>query len=254
MVPCGECIGCRLRWRKQWAIRCMHEKRMHDASAFVTLTYRDEDLPELNSLSIRHLQLFMKRLRKERPVGLRFFACGEYGGVTQRPHYHLLLLNADFPDRRYLKQSERDEALYRSKELEQLWPSGDNYVGAVDYRSAAYVAGYVVKKVGNPVDYSPRSAEFRVMSRRPGLGASWFDKYANETYHHDSVIVDGKEVGIPRYYDEKRKLDEACSYEKLRLKRKREALAFPEERTKERMFVREEFELRKHEVFGKRGE
>lgn len=253
MIPCGECVGCRMIWRRQWAVRCMHEKRMHDLSTFVTLTYSDDQLPPLGSLRLRDLQLFMKRLRLARPVGLRFFGCGEYGGASRRPHYHLLLFNTDFPDMRYLKQSETDEALYRSSELSSLWSLGDHYLGAVDYRSCAYVAGYVLKKVGVPDDPGPgREREFRVMSRRPGIGFAWFEKYLEEAYLHDSAIMDGREVRLPRFYDAKKEELDADFMKRLKRKRKREALSHPEERTKQRMFVREQFEIRKQEVF-KRG-
>lgn len=255
MIPCGECIGCRMQERKQWAVRCLHEKRLHRQSAFVTLTYDDDHLPRGGSLSLRDLQLFMKRLRKARPIGLRFFACGEYGDTTRRPHYHVLLFNTDFPDMRPARMSPSGAQLYRSAELNQLWTVGDNLVGSVDNRSAAYVAGYVMKKVGSTEDYGDREPEFRVMSRRPGLGYGWFLRYMDEAYKADSVIVEGREVGIPRYYDNKFVKENPDRMKDLKRSRKREALfAHPEELTRERLLARERFELEKVKFFNRRGD
>lgn len=250
LIPCGECIGCRMSWRRQWATRCLHEKRLHGASAFVTLTYDGKSIPALGSLRIRHLQLFMKRLRKERPCGLRFFACGEYGSTLQRPHYHVLLFNTDFPDMRFWKNSASGEALFSSVELDRIWNLGDAYIGTVTARSCAYVAGYVTKKVGREVDYAPREAEFRVMSRRPGIGCVWFERFHDEAYRHDSVIVDFRETGIPRYYDTKFVSIDPVRLSVLKRARKRSALfSHPEDQSKARMLVRERFELLKEERF-----
>jgi len=261
MIPCGECIGCRLSWRRSWAIRCMHEKRMHTASAFLTLTYDDAHLPSPPSLSLRDLQLFMKRLRQARPSGLRMFACGEYGETTKRPHYHVLLFNTDFPDMRYWKDSDTGEPMFRSAECSRLWEAGSNVLGSVTAKSCAYVAGYMLKKVGAqapcPTGFEP---EFRVMSRRPGIGSPWLERFGPEAYKHDSVILDGHEVNLPKYYDAKQSVI-SCDVVGGRLRspfdvhkstRRMDGLKFnPEDRSKERMFVREEFELRKAARFAR---
>ena len=85
-IPCGQCAGCRLDYSKQWAIRFMHEKQMHEFSSFLTLTYSDENLPDGNSLCMRDYVLFLKKLRRRFGNGLRFGGCGEYGDHTLRPH------------------------------------------------------------------------------------------------------------------------------------------------------------------------
>lgn len=256
-LPCGKCVGCRLSWRRQWAVRCMHEKRMYNASAFVTLTYDDVNLPSNGSLSLTHLQKFMKRLRRVRPTGLRFFGCGEYGDASQRPHYHLLLFNTDFEDRKFVRQSPTGSDLFRSAEVTRLWPMGDNLIGSVDAKSCAYVAGYVMKKVGSERDYGARLPEFRVMSRRPGIGKSWHLAYWDEAFRHDSAIMDQGFVPLPRYYDEMfRELDEDMLVN-LKTRRRREDWKFrneyPEERSKARMWTREQFELAKQSRFAREG-
>lgn len=208
-LPCGQCIGCRLERSRQWAVRCLHENKCHDESCFLTLTYDDDNLPEMGSLVKRDLQLFMKRMRKARSDTLRFFACGEYGETTDRPHYHVLLFGTNFGDRRAYKRSKSGEQLYTSAELESLWPAGLSSIGAVSFESAAYVARYVLKKVSGPLadgHYAGREPEFVNMSRRPGIGAPWLSRFGSEVYKSDSVIVRGVEARPPRFYDNKYEL------------------------------------------------
>lgn len=204
-LPCGKCIGCKLEHSRQWAIRCMHEKRMHSASAFLTLTYDNEHLPAGGTLVKRDLQLFMKRLRKQFGNGVRFFACGEYGEKSLRPHYHVLLLSADFMDRRPVNTRSANP-YYTSPLLSKLWTSGSHIIGNVDFESAAYVARYCTKKITGPKaadHYRGREPEFLVMSRRPGIGTGYLEKFKSELYAHDNCIVNGAESSLPRFYDTK---------------------------------------------------
>lgn len=204
-VPCGKCIGCKLEHSRQWAVRCMHEKRLHQDSSFLTLTYSPRNLPPGGTLVKRDLQLFMKRLRKQFGTGVRFFACGEYGEKSLRPHYHVLLLNKDFADKRLLSTGS-EYNLYASKLLSQLWTQGSHAIGDVNFESAAYVARYCTKKITGPKaasHYGGREPEFLVMSRRPGIGTGYFQKYSEEMYTHDNVIVNGVPSSLPRFYDNK---------------------------------------------------
>lgn len=187
----------------------MHEKRLHTDSCFVTLTYSDDNLPRGNTLVLEHLQLFMKRLRKHvwktqnGKTGLRFFACGEYGSKTNRPHYHLLLLDTDFTDKRLVKSGAAYN-LYDSPVLSKLWPYGHHALGDVTFDSAAYVARYCLKKNQNGHTVTDgRLPEFVTMSRNPGLGAGYFDKYKDELLSHDTIIVNGVNAALPRFYDGK---------------------------------------------------
>lgn len=207
-IPCGKCPGCKLEQSRQWAVRCMHEKRLHSDSAFLTLTYSDEHLPRSNSLVLEHLQGFMKRLRsdvfyKTEKTGLRFFACGEYGSKTNRPHYHLLLLNTDFADKKLIKSGSAYN-LYASATVSKLWTLGHHALGDVTFDSAAYVARYCLKKNQNGKKVTDgRLPEFVTMSRRPGLGDGYFDRYKDELISHDTIIVNGVSAALPRFYDGK---------------------------------------------------
>ena len=204
MLPCGQCIGCRLEKSRQWAMRCVHEASLHGENCFITLTYSDEYLPPLGSLDREAFPLFMKRLRKRfQPQRIRFYSSGEYGEKTQRPHYHALLFGFDFPDKIFLrKRGEYD--CWNSPILEKLWPFGLSEIGSVTFASAQYCAGYMMKKVTgdlaeahyarvNPhtgeIGYLER--EYATMSRRPGVGRAWIDKFKEEVYRHDNVIISG---------------------------------------------------------------
>lgn len=214
-LPCGQCIGCRLERSRQWAIRCMHESQMHDFSSFVTLTYNDNTLPEDHSLDYRHFQLFMKRLRKHfAHKRLRFYMCGEYGENTQRPHYHACLFSAFFADRRKIGELPSGSDLYTSPTLEQLWGYGNVSIGDVTFESAGYVARYITKKVTGPNadqhyelmdplsgEIYNRTPEFSRMSLKPGIGATWFQRYKSEVYPLDRVVVRGVEMKPPKFYD-----------------------------------------------------
>lgn len=165
-VPCGKCSGCKLEHSRQWAVRCMHEKRMWNASSFLTLTYDNKHLPNGATLVLSDLQNFMKRYRNHAGDGVRFFACGEYGEKSLRPHYHILLLNRDIDDRRFYKMS-GENRLYTSVVLDEIWSKGNVIVGDVTFESAAYVARYCMKKITGDkaaAHYGGRLPEFITMS------------------------------------------------------------------------------------------
>jgi len=201
-IRCGKCLGCRTDRAREWAIRCTHKASMHDENSFVTLTYNDEHVPRKNghqTLYPRDFTLFLKRLRKARNHTVRFLQCGEYGNETQRPHHHALLFNCAFHDRTLWRKN-GDYALYRSEELEKLWPWGHSEIGEVNQATAGYVAGYTTKiketKSKNKVP------EYLTMSRRPGIGRLWLEKYITDVYPSDEIITKkGTRLKPPRYYD-----------------------------------------------------
>ncbi len=210
-LPCGGCQGCREERTRMWALRCVHEAQMHERNCFVTLTYRDKDLPEGGTLRVEDWQKFTKRLRKK--VGsFRYFHCGEYGEVNLRPHYHGCLFGVDFAGDRVLWKSDKGVSLYRSAVLEETWGLGFASVGNLTLRSAAYVARYIMKKAkadsskyervnkftGECIRVRP---EYLTMSRRPGLGTKWFEQFKSDVYPSDEVVYEGQWYRPPRFYD-----------------------------------------------------
>lgn len=250
-VPCGRCIGCKLERKRQWALRIMHESQMHERNSFITLTYADESLVYGGSqptLDKRELQLFWKRLRKEIPSAIRYFACGEYGSKRSRPHYHACIFGYDFPEKELYSVTDSGDKLYRSSRLDSIWSNGNCIIGALTSKSAAYVAGYIVdKRLGkSAVEYKELGIEpeFVVMSRRPGIGRSWYDKYAGDIYPADCVLeIGGKESRPPRYYDNLRAKDfplEVARLKAARVERAEERISdntLARQATKERVIL-----------------
>lgn len=207
VVPCGACLGCQTRRVQDWSVRCAHEAQLHAVSSFVTLMYDDENVPHVGDDLDAPLTLrpddwvqFMYRLREDQGPGIRFFQAGEYGSLG-RPHHHALLFGYWPKDAKKWKKS-KQSWLYTSEELSELWSHGFVSLGSVEPASAAYVAQYALKKCGRlPVGSVP---EYQTMSRRPGLGAGWLERYGGDVFPTDEVILSGGgKRQPPRYYLEK---------------------------------------------------
>ena len=144
------------------------ELYQHKHASFVTLTYDPEHLPLDGCLVKRDLQLFLKRLRSVIfPLQVRYFAVGEYGDRTFRPHYHIALFGL----------GREHQAI-----IAKVWGLGLVHIGDLTRESAQYVAGYVTKKMTKKEDVrlGGRVPEFSLMSRNPGIGASAADQIADQ--------------------------------------------------------------------------
>ena len=209
--PCGMCINCRLRRSQDWAIRMVHEAKSHPTASFVTLTYDDAHLPKNNQLDYSHVQLFIKKLRKQLDQQrITFYRVGEYGGMTKRPHYHLLIFNYDFRDIRTYKSQPNhvtktptsgDHIYYKSTFADALWGHGFVDIGYVDYPTAQYVAKYVTKKQVTPDLDCLSVPETSSMSKKRPIGISWIEKYYSDVYPHDYVVLNQKKLQPPKFYD-----------------------------------------------------
>jgi hypothetical protein len=258
-LPCGKCTGCRLEYSRQWALRCYHEAQLHEHNSFITLTYNNENIPGDLSIHKKELQDFIKRLRKNTGVKLRYFACGEYG-EKGRPHYHAIIFGYDFPDRRLWSKT-KGGLLFRSAILEKAWQhKGYCSIGNVTFESAAYVARYVMKKRKGPDDQvdpktgktnkqyyeimdpdtgelHTREPEFCIMSRRPGIARDWLKKYKGDTDKDYVTLLNGKSFGLPKYYDKILEKEDPIGY--LERKEKRQEKVNPMDNTFSRLRVKE---------------
>lgn len=179
---CGQCMPCRINRRRLWTNRMMLESVKHAGSSFVTLTYNKETVPHVGEIkrgrfisceipprqTLHHndVQLWLKRLRFEiAPRKIRYFLVGEYGDVTQRPHYHVALFG--------LPAIEAGGINGQSGLVAKTWNHGHSFAGSLTPESAGYTAGYVTKKMTKKDDgrLNGRYPEYARMSLRPGIGA-----------------------------------------------------------------------------------
>ncbi len=210
----------------------MHEAASYKDNSFLTLTYRDKSqctdkqkdanlhVPNSGSLVKSHHQKFMKRLRQHYGNRrIRYYQAGEYGDENNRPHYHSCLFNLAFDDEELYSEN-HGNPLFTSKTLEKLWSYGFATVGALSFESAAYVAGYVLKKMtgtgandhylrydeyGNAYWLQPEYCTMSTGTKKgEGIGADWLRAYHEEMYPHNRANVPGVGIirGLPRYYDE----------------------------------------------------
>lgn len=221
LIPCQKCIGCQMDRSRDWSNRMVHELQYHDCASFVTLTYSEDYVPFSDvadadgefhqTLRKKELQDFLKRLRKQiAPVRIRFFACGEYGGKTKRPHYHLIIFGYNFPDRT-LWESRRGNLFYRSPLLERVWSDpvthetkGFCEISDVNWNTCAYVSRYCTKKIapGHNIYYQTLGIEpeFNTMSRRPGIGRQWYEDNKNQLYIKSESPDGSLEVNNPKIF------------------------------------------------------
>lgn len=163
---CGKCEPCRVDRRRLWTTRLLLEAQQHSEACFVTLTYDEKHLPADGSVQVRDLQLFLKRLRRLCVRKLRYFAVGEYGDHTKRPHYHAIVFGCSDPDL-----------------VARAWPLGFVHVGLVSEASILYTCKYAVKGMTSGKDerLAGRKPEFARMSLRPGIGAHAVGEMARVT-------------------------------------------------------------------------
>lgn len=136
-------------------------------ACFLTLTYDQEHNPN-NNLNPYDLEKFLKRLRKQfAPTALRFFAVGEYGDQTQRPHYHLILFGLNLS--------------INEKQVLNCWRYGSIHFGEATQQSMSYCCGYITKDMTKRDDQrlNNRHPEFTRMSRKPGIGAAFVNNVSS---------------------------------------------------------------------------
>lgn len=240
-LPCGKCVGCRTANAKEWALRCQLELHQHRYAVFTTLTYDDRWLPP--TLEKKHLQKWLKRFRKamgpKRPI--RFFASGEYGEQTQRPHYHAILYGAHEAD---------------GDIIQDTWKMGHTRTYPVTIERIAYTAGYTSKKLEDALHskherVDPETGEvyywqppFLQMSRRPGIGGE-ARKHAQSWRAY--AIHNGNKMAVPRFYHEAWKA-QATEEQIQKLKEEKDQQRALRNITLQMLADREKHELSKQEL------
>lgn len=254
-VPCGWCVDCLNAKASSWAIRISEEEKVSSNAYFLTLTYNDETIPNVNAdteeivrgaqykkgfyrtLDKKDLQKFFKRYRRALdrkykygldeetgeivPVAkkhqIRYYAVGEYGGRTKRPHYHAIVFNVDV------------ELLLKSWSIKKK-PIGQTKAGKVEQGSIRYCTSYIMekwkykKRIQNP--------PFSIMSK--GIGKNYIDMmkdYHNQGLEDSYMLPGGVKLPIPRYFKDKIFSDEDREYlgEEARKRAEAEIAGTPQE-------------------------
>lgn len=252
-VPCGKCTQCRIRRASEWALRATHELLYHQNSCFVRLSYDNEHLPADLAVNKNTLQLYFKRLRKRgfSIKYLACGEYGEQTGRAHYHAviYGIGRLSADTPgtsaaDRLGAprRRSAHDQGIHKTRWEGKCWkiirgplldawidPTtgqhlGDVTLGTLTYQSARYVAGYTLKSnVGkltwtikskgkkDRIFHDGRTPPFFIVSR--GLGAQYALDNRERLERTLTCRMNGRDVGMPRYYAKKLDIPTALLYE-----------------------------------------
>lgn len=241
-VPCGTCILCREEQARQAAVRIYHESQQYADNSFITLTYADKHLPKHNSLNYEHLTEFWNRLRalvrrrskKDRTIlpRLRYYAVGEYGDRTLRPHYHACIFGHAFLHQRVILRT-TPTLLWTQPDLIQAWRYGHVSVGDLNFATARYTAQYICKKLRSKQKYVTIDTETGelVALEQPrafmskNIGKDWWAKWHQQTIDHDHVVIGGRPQKPPKAYDKWLKQASPPTIEKIKEERRRKAVA-----------------------------
>lgn len=258
LIPCGQCIGCRIRQREDWTTRIELEARDYPKEQvwFITLTYDDDHVPgmivktgeimrkvqytwkpgkkhpdSVQVLLYEDVQKFLKRLRKAYGGKLRYFVAGEYGEQTARPHYHMILYGWEPTDLENLYKIHHN-GYYNSKWLQNLWGMGQIQIAQAVPETYRYVAGYVTKKMyeidgkkANAYYELGQTKPFACMSLKPGLGDHYYQEHKAEIWQQGYIqCTNGKRAQIPRYYEKQMEAENPQRLWRIKQNRQKNAM------------------------------
>lgn len=258
LIPCGQCIGCRIRQREDWTTRIELEARDYPKEEvwFITITYDDEHVPgmivktgeimrkvqytwkpgekrpsSVQILLYEDIQKFLKRLRKAYRGKLRYFVAGEYGEKTARPHYHMILYGWRPTDLENLYKIHHN-GYYTSKWLADLWGMGQIQIAQAVPETYRYVAGYVTKKMyeidgkkANEYYELGQTKPFACMSLKPALGDHYYQEHKAEIWQQGYIqCTNGKRAQIPRYYEKQMEAENPQRLWRIKQNRQKKAI------------------------------
>lgn len=258
LIPCGQCIGCRIRQREDWTTRIELEARDYPKEEvwFITLTYDDDHVPgmivktgeimrkvqytwkpgekrpsSVQILLYEDIQKFLKRLRKAYKGKLRYFVAGEYGEQTARPHYHMILYGWRPTDLENLYKIQHN-GYYTSEWLKGIWKMGQIQIAQAVPETYRYVAGYVTKKMyeidgkkANAYYELGQTKPFACMSLKPGIGDHYYQEHKAEIWRQGYIqCTNGKRAQIPRYYEKQMEAENPQRLWRIKQNRQKNAM------------------------------
>lgn len=228
---CGKCPYCLQRRASNWVFRCIQELKVSRTAYFITLTYEHPPITKNGFMTLckKDFQNFMKRLRKlyplpdpnDRTTQIKYYAVGEYGTRTQRPHYHAILFNAD------------------ADKVVQAWKGtyGETVNGLTDFKpvnenTTQYTAKYINKIGKIPLfEADDRVPEFQLFSK--GLGINYLTEATIAFHQADPkrlyVTQSGFKKALPRYFKDKIFTDEDVKKKQAQLAQARANTVYDEQ-------------------------
>lgn len=223
---CGKCPACRANTASQWKLRCLYELDNWSSAVFVTLTYSDEWLLSHNmsaqgfpTLRKKDVQGFIKRLKAdmkynepERPLPSYYF-CGEYS-PKERPHYHGIIYGLDRyseRDRQYIIDNWCPPNALRCEPWQfDIHRKEKDGIQDVTPQDIGYCTDYANKKLFGTyakAEYHDKGRETPFKLNSQGLGLDFAIKNAERLREHGYTTINGKRIGIPRYFRDKLDID-----------------------------------------------
>lgn len=240
-LPCGKCENCRKRRASGWSFRLLQEAKRAESAYFITLTYENPPISKNGFMTLckNDVVKFIRKLRKLHYTldyteiytkgryareykriykpGIKYYAVGEYGTKTKRPHYHIIIYNAEIDkiiEAVYKRAILEGLIKFNGKDLLHLIPWSDNgkskgtcTIGILEPASCAYTLKYISKESKIPMHKNDdRQKEFSLMSKKLG------DNYLNERnkkLHNDDILRQyiilegGQKIALPRYYKDR---------------------------------------------------
>lgn len=216
-VPCGKCFVCKYNDSLAWKTRLLEENRVAFNSFFITLTYAPDKRPSksvalyngqsmvYNPVSKKDCQNFIKRFRAncERKYNFdlstyKYFLVSEYTPTHLFPHYHAIFFNIGGVSPRSYKT-----ILKLREAIRESWSNGNITCDVCEDACISYVCKYLTMFQELP-DYFAKP--FRLMSRRPAIGISYFDREQLINWHKDNLALyvprGTFKDKMPRYYKE----------------------------------------------------
>lgn len=194
-VKCGKCYECKKERARNWQYKIWLESLEHKEKCFITLTYKD-NLNGKRQVSKRNVQLFMKKLREHiKPKKIKYFAAGEYGEKKGRPHYHIIILGWQPKDLKKMRNSNRNNRMFKSKTVEELWGYGIVSVQDFGVDEVGYLTLYLNKNeyINEKINQWQIWNKKRIINEvkeNQGISIKTYDKKGNIRYEQIKAIKD----------------------------------------------------------------
>lgn len=225
-IPCKNCIGCKLDYAREWAIRCQIETKKSPHNYFITLTYTTENLT-LNDYGIatinqNDLTNFIKKIRKKYGTKIKYLAAAEYGKTsnTQRPHFHIIFFNLKIKSMEPYKKNKIGQTMYISKEIDKCWNKGMHTIAEANYETAGYIARYSIKKL-KKIEYKKMEIEPEKLRMSKGIGKEYFYNNIDKILLTKNIAIKNqkgtKVVPIPQFWNRQIKEKMPEIWEKMKI-------------------------------------